>query len=64
MCAIFVFIDMIFCHALRCLFMSHVNRAGLVSLHNGAVGSAQPLFQVPCLKLGFCKTWLKNVIEF
>ena len=43
--------------------MSHVNKAGLVSLYNGAVGSAQPSVYVPCLKWGFCMTWLKMLLN-
>ena len=53
MCAMFVFIDMSLSHALGIPVHVAVNRDGLVSLYNGAVGSAQHLFHVPCLKCFF-----------
>ena len=64
MYAICVFIDMILSHAWGYLFMSHVNGAGLVSLYNGAVGSAHPSFNARCLKWDFSMTWLKMLWEF
>ena len=36
---------------------------GLVGLYNGAFGSAQPSFHVPCSKWSFRMTWLRMLFN-
>ena len=72
-CAMFVFIDMILSHALGIHVLAHVTcKQGWADQPVQRCSrictalvfeSAQLLFHVPCLKLGFCMTWLQNVIE-